>query len=53
MNGVFHDEINLMSHTLDAHELGLRLVINLCYYTRVLKVIVFSPSMLKAIILDR
>jgi len=35
---IFHDEINLMKRTPDAHELGLRLVINSCYYTSV------SPS---------
>jgi hypothetical protein len=30
-----HDSINLMRRTPDAHELGLKLVINLCYYTSV------------------
>jgi hypothetical protein len=35
MTNVLHDEINLMRRTLDAHELGLRLVINSCYYTSV------------------
>jgi hypothetical protein len=38
MTDVFHDKINLMRRTLDAHELGLRLMINSCYYTSV------SPS---------
>jgi hypothetical protein len=38
MINIFHDKINLMKRTPDAHELGLRLVINLCYYTSV------SPS---------
>jgi hypothetical protein len=33
MTNVLHDEISLMRRTLDAHELGLRLVINSCYYT--------------------
>ncbi len=33
MTDVFHDEIDLMRRTPDAHELGLTLVINLCYYT--------------------
>jgi hypothetical protein len=35
MTDVFHDEIDLMKRTPDAHELGLRLMINLCYYTSV------------------
>ncbi len=35
MTDIFHDEINLMKRTPDAHELGLKLVINLCYYTSV------------------
>jgi hypothetical protein len=53
MTDVLHNKINLMKHTLDAHELGLRLVINLCYYTSV------SPShhvlaiSAETIILDR
>jgi hypothetical protein len=38
MTDILHDEINLMGRTADAHELGLRLVINSCYYTSV------SPS---------
>ncbi len=33
MTDVFHDEINLMKRTPNAHELGLRFMINLCYYT--------------------
>jgi hypothetical protein len=35
MTDIFHDEINLMKRTPDAHELGLKLVINLCYCTNV------------------
>jgi hypothetical protein len=38
MTDVLHNEINLIRHTPDAHELGLRFVINLCYYTNM------SPS---------
>ncbi len=38
MTDVLHDEIDLMRRTPDAHELGLTLVINSCYYTSV------SPS---------
>jgi hypothetical protein len=38
MTDVLHDEINLMKRTLNAHELGLKLMINSCYYTSV------SPS---------
>jgi len=50
---VLHDKINLMKRILDAHELGLKFMINSCYYTSMSPVIVFSPSMLKAIIFDR
>jgi len=35
MTNVLHDDINLMRCTPYAHELGLKLVINLCYYTSV------------------
>jgi hypothetical protein len=33
MIDVLHNETNLMRHTLDAHEFGLRFMINSCYYT--------------------
>jgi hypothetical protein len=35
MTDVLHDDLNLMRRTLDVHELGLKLVINLCYYISV------------------
>jgi hypothetical protein len=35
MTNVLHDDLNLMRCTLDAHELGLKFVINLCYYISV------------------
>jgi hypothetical protein len=35
MTDVLHDDINLMRRTPNAHELGLTLVINSCYYTNV------------------
>jgi hypothetical protein len=35
MIDVLHDEINLMKHTPDVHELGLRPMINSCYHTSV------------------
>ncbi len=35
MTDILHDEINLMRRTVDAHELGLRLMNNSCYYTSV------------------
>ncbi len=38
MTDVLHDEIDLMRRTPDAHEFGLIIVINLCYYINV------SPS---------
>jgi hypothetical protein len=36
MTDILHYEINLMKHTPNAHELGVRLMINSCYYTNML-----------------
>jgi hypothetical protein len=35
MTSVIHDDVNLMRRTPDAHELGLKFVINSCYYISV------------------